>query len=282
MRPAMRCLISGIILLGISENAFAQSGPLPVLRGSDYRNVPATYRDWSGFYLGGQVGYSSGTADLASASASYLNPLSGQTVGGVFTPVSADWGTLGDGHSNSTPVGGFAGYNWQSDNAVFGVEINYNHFGNLNMSQTGTMTDTVVVGGYEYDISSSRRISAKMEDAVSMRMRAGAVVSQFLPYLSLGLAVARVSVTSTATAAHGIGVHTVDPIANPDIPAASITATVEKKGAIAWGASAGLGIDMEVMPHVLLRGEYEYLGFAAVEGIKTTVHTARVGVGLKF
>jgi opacity protein-like surface antigen len=36
------------------------------------------------------------------------------------------------------------------------------------------------------------------------------------------------------------------------------------------------------MPNVFVRGEYEYVGFAPIWGIKTAVNTARVGLGFKF
>lgn len=280
MRVTIGVLIAGIAIAGLAESAHAQSGDLPVLRGSDYRPVPPTYRNWSGFYFGGQLGFASGTADLASIDTRYLNPLLGQTViTGAFTPVSGDWSALRDGHSNSTPVGGFAGYNWQSENAVWGIELNYNRFSGMTMGQSDSMTRSVTdANDYTYNVFSTRQVDVKLTDAVSMRMRAGAVIGQFMPYLTAGLAVGRMSVTSTATAGHEGGVH----VSDPPIAPTSITATVRKSGAIAFGASGGLGVDMELVSNLLLRAEYEYLGFAAVEGVKTGVHTGRVGVGLRF
>jgi opacity protein-like surface antigen len=53
-------------------------------------------------------------------------------------------------------------------------------------------------------------------------------------------------------------------------------------GAFLWGWSIVGGVDIMVMPHVFLRAEYEFIGFAPLWNINTSVQTGRVGVAFKF
>ena len=41
-------------------------------------------------------------------------------------------------------------------------------------------------------------------------------------------------------------------------------------------------MDVAILPNVFLRGEWEYVGFAQVGGIRTNINTGRVGIGVKF
>ena len=44
----------------------------------------------------------------------------------------------------------------------------------------------------------------------------------------------------------------------------------------------GLGMDVAMMPNVFLRGEWEYVAFARINGIRSTINTGRVGLGMRF
>ena len=44
----------------------------------------------------------------------------------------------------------------------------------------------------------------------------------------------------------------------------------------------GLGMDFLIMPHVFVRGEYEYIKLNSVADIKLSINTARAGLGFKF
>ena len=50
----------------------------------------------------------------------------------------------------------------------------------------------------------------------------------------------------------------------------------------AYGYTAGLGLDVIVLPNVFLRAEWEYVQFFPVQDVKIHLNTARVGVGIKF
>jgi outer membrane immunogenic protein len=80
--------------------------------------------DWTGFYIGGNVGGQWGSSDPTTTtvfpSVAYFADTSVTAIAGV-----------GAQHVNSSSVtGGFtAGYNWQVNNAVFGLEGDINYFG---------------------------------------------------------------------------------------------------------------------------------------------------------
>ena len=86
--------------------------------------VMAPVYNWTGFYVGGNVGGQWGSANPATTT---LFPVAAyfadSSVGAI--------GAVGAQHINSSGVtGGFtAGYNWQVNNAVLGVEGDINYFG---------------------------------------------------------------------------------------------------------------------------------------------------------
>ena len=41
-------------------------------------------------------------------------------------------------------------------------------------------------------------------------------------------------------------------------------------------------MDVALLPNVFLRGEWEYVGFAQVNGIRSSINTGRVGIGMRF
>jgi outer membrane immunogenic protein len=120
--------------------------------------TPATY-DWSGFYLGGQAGYSwnhvSGPFDDAA-----------QTVSG---PYSFDM--------NGGLVGAYAGYNFQYDALVIGLEGDANFaFGNK------TTDHNVMQSATAYDITGEQTWNG------DVRARFGYAIDRFLPYVTGGVA----------------------------------------------------------------------------------------------
>lgn len=97
--------------------------------------------------------------------------------------------------------------------------------------------------------------SLKLVDYATMRARAGYAFGQFLPYGFIGGAVARMNYATTSSS---------------------------RNNAFSAGFTAGLGIDVALMPNVFLRGEWEYIAFSPLGGIRSSTNTARVGVGVRF
>jgi outer membrane immunogenic protein len=102
--------------------------------------------------------------------------------------------------------------------------------------------------------------SMKLIDYATVRARAGYVFGQFLPYAFIGGAVGRMD-HSTTVGSSVIG---------------------SRDNAINGGVTAGLGVDVAILPNVFLRGEWEYIAFGQVSGVRVSTNTARVGVGVRF
>jgi len=269
----MRWAVVGLAMLGMASAASAADYRPPVLRGSQWDSTVPNYRDWSGFYVGGHIGYSSATADFGEGGSSIIADILRLSV--LETEFSVSQWVSPGGHGNGTPFGLFFGYNWQSEDAVFGVDFIYSHSSILAGGTDSLARNVTTSGGDNYDVFVSATMGSKITDMLSIRGRGGVSYGPFLPYATLGVAVARLDVVRTAT------VTTVeDPGGVPIV--ASESRDESRKGAFGYGLSAGLGFDWEVFPQLFLRAEYEYLALAAVEDIKISIHTARAGVGVKF
>src|SRR6266849_2440090 len=55
-----------------------------------------------------------------------------------------------------------------------------------------------------------------------------------------------------------------------------------RNGVFAYGAAAGLGVDVALLPNVFLRGEWEFVQFAPLQGDHIHINTVRTALGLKF
>ena len=143
----MRRLLVALGLMGLVSPAFAADYELPVLRGSDTPPLTphpivqqtSTYH-WGGVYGGVQGGYSSATANFGTAASeiSYLlrnNPaiLQDQQI--------SQWPVLSSSsaYANGASFGGFIGYNYEWEDVILGLELNYNHF-SLSTSVNGSVT----------------------------------------------------------------------------------------------------------------------------------------------
>ena len=146
--------------------------------------------------------------------------------------------------SRSGSLGGFIGYNFQWDELVVGFEGGYSRPDSLEVSASIDMATSTL----------------KLEDYATFRARAGYAYGQFLPYAFLGAAAGRVSY---ATTEFGVVVD-------------------QKDSSYSVGFVAGLGMDVAITPNVFLRGEWEYIAFSKVGGIRSGLNTARVGVGFRF
>ena len=149
--------------------------------------------------------------------------------------------------SSGNSYGGFVGYNTQiwDPQLVLGMELGYNWASSLDTVATGA--DGVTTSTY------------KLKDYFTFRGRAGYAFNAFLPYGVLGAAVGRVDYsTNDASGLVADG---------NDVPV---------------GFVFGLGVDVQLLPNVFLRGEWEEIIFSPAGGIRSTIDTARVGIGVRF
>ena len=146
--------------------------------------------------------------------------------------------------TSSTSYGGFLGYNMQWDDLVLGIEGTYTRPSSLQTTSTDILASS----------------SMKLIDYATVRARAGYAFGQFLPYGFIGAAIGRMNHMTTEGS----------------------TVTSNRDNAIDGGFTVGLGVDVAVLPNVFVRGEWEYVAFGQVSGVRVTTNTGRVGVGVRF
>src|SRR5262249_5943816 len=133
----MRRFLLAAVMLGAVSTAQAADMP-DFLRGGFSEGLSHTSTNWQGFYAGGQGGPGTRETNSIGPTSSVVPRLLFNTAilpdGGL-----ADWplGSKTSVHGNGW--GGFVGYNWQWDDVVAGLELNYMH-GKFGGSQTDQAT----------------------------------------------------------------------------------------------------------------------------------------------
>lgn len=269
----------GVFLLGLSQGAGAADLDRDYLRGSvAYEEGPVGIHDWSGFYAGGQVGYSNANLEFGNATrglvAFILRDTTLENEGRI-----SDLTTLPNRDVRDSSFGGFVGYNTQWDDAVVGLEFNYNRMG-----LTGSAADSIgrsfqTSDGYLYSTDVAANASLRLVDYATFRARGGWVIGNFMPYAMIGVAVGRADVTQSATVVtNGIDI---SGAGRPDV-GLSETRSDRKKETFGYGFAVGGGVDVLLLPNVFLRGEYEYVQFDKFGDTEANIHTVRGALGVKF
>ena len=269
-------------------------GDRPAVQPRYVPGPPVRY-PWDGWYFGAHAGYTNAGFDLGNATASLLDHLLRDTVVGQHVTA---WTILESGSSSRVSYGGFIGKNIQLDDLVIGFEASYNVVsGGVGFSSIDTIgrsfnDDAGAPPNHHfiYNVTVGSNASARLTDYGTARVRAGVVLDNFLPYVFAGGAIGRVNVTRSATVA-GVRVDVPDvvppedggPIAPlPPAPFGPDSRGESRDGVIAYGYTAGLGLDIALMPNVFVRAEWEFIHFAPVMDVDIYVNTVRAGVGVKF
>jgi outer membrane immunogenic protein len=221
-------IVASCAVIGSARAADLGSG---VDETEPYYAPPSYAFTWTGFYLGLQTGYVWGDAN---------HTFSDGSVG-----ASSDLdGWVG---------GGYAGYNWQSSNLVFGVEGDIEG-GNID----GSYASPTTLGSADFDWQGS------------LRGRVGVASNRTLFYLTGGWAFAGADVFG----------------AIPGTPAGCCSANADLDG---W--TLGGGIEYAVHSNFIIRSEYRYTDFGDVTvnlsptvtmPVEVETHVIRVGAGWKF
>jgi opacity protein-like surface antigen len=285
MGLVMRRLVVAVALIGFANGALAADydTDFPTLRGSTpYIPAPPRYMNWEGVYGGGQVGYGATFMDFSKTRISAFDPNYAFTA--PFGSVM-NWASPGTDNARGATYGGFIGYNWQFDDLVIGFEANYNHTNLLGSSTFTRCYDAVNTScasaitlgdGNSYNAVVTATSSMRISDYGTARLRAGWANDNWLPYAMVGLAVGRVEISKYATA-------TGTPV-NPPGTGTPFTRTegTVNSPMLAWGYSAGLGVDYLLLPNVFVRAEYEFVSFVLVSDVRSQIHNGRLGLGVKF
>ena len=270
----MRSVMVGVLAVGVVQGA-AAADLGPILRGAFEAPMSAATR-WNGVYFGGHFGSSISGTDFANATGSLVAFMLRNTTIENEQHVS-QWTTLGKGNTTTTHYGGFAGYNMQWDDAVVGIEASYSRT-NATMSQSDVMRRLFTTSdSYNNDVQVTAASSLRMTDYGTLRIRGGWAFGCFLPYAFVGAAIGRGDIVRTATVdASGTSTAGGPPYAF------SQTLQEANMGAVAYGYTAGIGMDVALMQNVFIRGEWEYVQFGNFHNLNTHIHSLRGAVGIKF
>jgi outer membrane immunogenic protein len=188
--------------------------------------------DFKGFYVGANGGGTFGRFDVDTSPS--FSPT------GYFASSSTPAITLASGHQikpNGFTAGGQAGYNFQWDNFVFGLEFD---FGKMDLSGTTTVTQV-----YPCCLPTTFTVTQTAETSwlFTARPRLGVVFGKAMFYGTVGGAMTNVKYSALFT----------DTFAT-----AHESASLDDKRP---GWVAGAGAELKVTHHLSIKGEYLYAGF---------------------
>ncbi len=277
----MRRILLAAVMLGAAARAQAADMPdLPILRGAFTEGPAAATVNWQGYYIGGQWGYGSSDMDFRRV------PSTAPLLQVLLTDVEREMGafgspaTFGKLSRRSSGGGAFAGYNWQWDDVIFGLEASYLHggFGGSPPATATTRSSTSPLSdGYFHQVTTTSQAAISITDMATFRARAGYAYGCFLPYLFGGFALGNADITRSATV---LDVTTPGPTNPPALPPTFGSAAEAQHNHLIYGYSAGLGVDINLIGGLFLRAEWEYVRFTA--SVDTNINTVRAGLGYKF
>jgi outer membrane immunogenic protein len=270
----MRRVLLAAAIFGTAASAQAADMP-DYLRGS--LGGSASTVNWRGFYLGGQAGYGTSNENFNGSTNSMLEALIGNLVVSE-TGIGQSNLQLGKVSSHTSGYGGFAGYNWQWDDVIAGVEMSYLHgtMGGSTSASEGFTTTTTLSDGLFHSVTATSSAQIAISDMATFRGRAGYAYGCFLPYMFAGVALGDANISRSVTVKDSASVS----ILGPFTPFAPLSATDALNSHMIYGYTAGLGVDINLIGGLFMRAEWEYVRF--VDQVETSVNTVRAGLGYKF
>jgi outer membrane immunogenic protein len=267
----------GLLLAAFTFVQQATAADLGILRGAVSELGRPVYFPWAGVYGGGQWGYNSATFNTSNTSSDLIAFILRETAIEDEFHVSR-WTTLPDASTTGRTFGGFVGYNAQWDNTIVGVEFNYNNGKIAGRASDSIGRSAVTADQYTNFVNLTASSSIEIKETGTFRTRAGYVMGRFLPYATIGVAVARADKITSAT------VDLVqEDFTGQGRPTLGLNETRSdvKKDIYTFGWAAGVGMDVAMLQNIFLRGEFERLQFST-NGVAVGINSARVGLGLKF
>jgi outer membrane immunogenic protein len=270
---AMRRFLLAAVMFGATAGAHAADMP-DFLRGS-LPAGPAPTVNWRGFYVGGQYGYGSSDENFNGATSNMIAPLVANNV--IQQTGVADWNIgLGKQSARTSAFGGFAGYNSQWDDVILGVEASYLH-GNFGGTSTGSEGPLVFpLGAFDHAVGATSQASIAISDMATFRARAGYAYGCFLPYAFAGGALGNADISRSVRVTDAVGTS----LLGPFTPLPDLSSNDIEHNHLVYGYTAGIGIDINLIGGLFMRGEWEYTRFTAT--VDTSINTVRGGLGYRF
>lgn len=239
---------------------------------------------WTGFYIGGNAGYSWGRSR---SNVDYFNPVNGAP---IVPPAGSI--TANDFKLDGAVAGGQVGYNWQTGSWVWGLEADAQWTGEKGSSQflcaVGALGPGACVPGLTFLPPGLTGTSVSLNQGIewfgTVRGRAGLLVTpSILLYATGGLAYGSVKSDGTLVTANGFG----QPVG---------AAFANKKTNFGW--TVGAGVEAHLGGNWTAKGEYLYVDLGSVTNdvvfnvppasiaahinSRVTDHVARIGINYHF
>jgi outer membrane immunogenic protein len=276
MRKFSLALLSTVALGPIAAQA-ADLGPVRM----PTKAVAQKSGNWTGFYIGGNVGYGWGGYGASNATGTLVTTNGGSAPYG-FNTVS--------GNGNSVTAGIQAGYNWQIEQTVLGIEADWQYLDSKASTGNSAIAVPAFVGS---NFSGSTSVSTDWY--ATFRGRVGYAFGPALLYATGGIALAETKLSAGATGSILTGI-----LPTTFGPLGSMNAS---ESAILVGYAVGGGLEYALGAGWSVKGEYLHMGFgtngynltgslqspAGLTGviathvdIKPSFDIARVGVNYHF
>ncbi len=271
----MRRFLLAAAMFGAASGAQAADMP-DFLRGS-LPAGPASTVNWRGFYLGGQGGYGASDENFKGSNTNLLAALISDNV--IQEMGVAQWNLgLGKQSARAPGYGAFAGYNWQWDDVVLGIETSYLHgsFGGTSSAFKALRSGAALSDGFFHDVSVTSSSAIAISDMATFRGRAAYAYGCFLPYLFGGFALGNANISRSVRVTDGVSLVALGPFT----PLQPLSADDAVHNHLIYGYTAGLGIDINLIGGLFMRAEWEYVRFTAA--VDTNINTVRAGLGYKF
>ncbi len=285
----MRWVICALVVL--VAPAGARAGDFDVLRGAQPVGY-ASYTRWSGFYGGALIGEEFDAADFRNIGQSEITTISG--LSSIFDGIPlTNFPRLNSLNTNTSSYSAFAGYNYQFEAAVVGLEFNFtktSFSAGINDVESHSYFTTVNNTIYDTAYTVTTGASAKLNDYGTVRGRFGWAFGNLLPYAFGGVSISQINAMKSVNVNY-CGQETPYTCANPPPPSippppAAIggnwTLSDQVNGKWYFGYVAGLGLDYALTQNLFLRGEFQYIQFGAPDNIRLSASSVRAGVGVKF
>jgi opacity protein-like surface antigen len=185
---------------------------------------------------------------------------------------------LGKDSARSSGYGAFAGYNWQWDDVVLGLEGSYLHgaFGGSASATEARSSGTPLSDGLIHNVTATSTAAIAISDMATFRGRAAYSFGCFLPYIFGGLALGNADITSSVNVQDVVS----PSINGPFTQLQPLFADNALHNHLIYGYTAGLGVDINLIGGLFMRAEWEYVRFTAQ--VDTSINTVRAGLGYKF
>jgi outer membrane immunogenic protein len=270
----MRLFLLAAVISGAVSTAHAAD--LPFLRGGFTEGLSKTSTNWQGFYAGAQGGLGTSDMDFTNSTGPEVTRLLFGTA--LLSDGKLDTWQMGSPVSvHGNGFGGFAGYNWQWDDIVVGIELNYLH-GKFTASQSNQATRAFGDSSGALDnVTYIAKSSVNLVDTGSIRGRAGWSAGIFLPYAFGGVALGQADIIRSVRV---VGTQTFNSSTPPIVVPFDFTTADASNSKFITGYVGGLGMDVMLMSCLFLRAEWEFAHYNA--GVPITVNTGRAGLGYKF